>query len=231
VVELRDEGLVRPVRVAAANDYQLIVDGVAAMLGRFPDQLTVCDRVLVGDRIEGGPIDVVLYDTYGRTGIAADALEELVALPEVHRVAMFSLRFTDQLIEDGRAAGATGFISKALSAELVRDAIVQVASGEEVLALGDSDDSATTELPWPGKDDGLTERESQVLVLVAEGLTNREIAAALYLGTETIKTHVRQILAKLDLRNRVQVANYVARSGAFLRYTPVDPDDVGDAPR
>lgn len=200
------------------------------MLGRFPDELVVCDRIVMGDEVDGGPIDVVLYDTYGRVGIAAEALEELVSMPEIRYVAMFSLRFTDQLVVDARAAGATGFISKALSAEEIRDAIVNVAAGEEVMAVGMGDEAATTDLPWPGKDDGLTARESQVLVLVAEGLTNREIATALYLGVETVKTHVRQILAKLELRNRVEVANHVARSGTFARYQPAEPADAWRPP-
>lgn len=220
----------RPVRVAAANDYDLIVAGVANLLGQFPDRLEVRERVLVGDPIENGPIDVVLYDTYGRVGIAADAMVELVALPEVCHVAMFSLDLTPAIIADAQAAGATGVISKSLGGESICDALERVAGGERVVALADSDEAVLAELDWPGKSDGLTERESQVLVLVAEGLTNKEIATSLYLSVETVKTHVRQVLAKLSVRNRVEATAYVLRTGAFSRFVPASPEDAWRRP-
>ncbi len=125
-------------------------------------------------------------------------------------------------MEEARAAGASGFISKALPGDEIATAIERVAAGEDVLATvperTDEVASALDLLDWPGKADGLTERESQVLVLVAEGLTNPEIATNLYLSVETVKSHVATIIRKLDLRNRVQAATYVARSSAFSRY-------------
>ncbi len=215
------------VRVAAANDYELIVSGVAALLRLYGDRLEVRDRIVMGDPIENGPIDVVLYDTYGRTGIFGDALTTLLEHPDVRHVAVFSLDLRPEIVADARAAGATGFISKALPGDQIADAIERISAGEEVLALepDESLDSATALelLDWPGKEAGLTERESQVLVLLAEGLTNPEIAASLYLSVETVKSHVTAIIRKLDLRNRVQAATYVARSGAFSRYQPADP--------
>lgn len=208
------------VRVAAANDYDLIVAGVAALLAEFPDDIEVCDALLVGEPVRNGPIDVVLYDTYGRAGVTADALVELKAQEAVRNVAVFSLDISPGLIDDALAAGARGVISKSLSAESIRDAIVRIANGEEVVAVADAGAPVLDELVWPGKDEGLTERESQVLVLLAEGLTNKEIATALYLGVETVKTHVRQVLGKLGLRNRVEATRYVVASGAFSRFTP-----------
>lgn len=219
------------VRVAAANDYELIVSGVAALLRLYGDRLEVRDRIVMGDPIENGPIDVVLYDTYGRTGIFGDALTTLLADPDVRHVAVFSLDLRPEIIEAARAAGATGFISKSLTGDQIADAIERIADGEEVVALspdrssdGSTDSATALELlDWPGKEAGLTERESQVLVLLAEGLTNPEIATSLYLSVETVKSHVGAIIRKLDLRNRVQAATYVARSGAFSRYQPADP--------
>lgn len=221
-----DQGVRLPLRVAAANDYELIVAGVATMLGAFPEHLMVCDRIVMGDPIDGGPLDVVLYDTYGRVGIAAENLSYLAKHPDVRHVAMFSMALGTQMIADGRDAGATGFISKALDAEEICDAIIRVAHGEEVIAVDVSATPALDQLDWPGKDDGLSERESQVIVLLAEGLSNAEIGTSLYLSLETVKSHVKQILAKLHLRNRVQAAAYVGRSGAFSRYQPARPDLV-----
>ena len=103
-----------PVSVAVVNDYELIVAGVAQMLSSFPDQLLVRDRIVMGDAI-GADIEVALYDTYGRVGIAEPALRSLVARPEVTRVAVFTFDLSAAVIADARAAGAAGIIAKSLS--------------------------------------------------------------------------------------------------------------------
>jgi DNA-binding NarL/FixJ family response regulator len=211
-----------PIRVAAVNDYQLIVEGVASLLRRYPDRLHVCDRIIIGDPIVGGPVDVALYDTYGRVGIAAPVLRTLVAQPEVERVAIFSLDLRPELRDEARAAGASGFVSKALSGDDIADALVRIAAGEPLEAVGAAPHPAYEHLDWPGKREGLSERESQVLVLCSQGLTNREISTALYVGTETVKSHLRNVFAKLRLRNRVEAATFVQQSGAFVRYQPAD---------
>ncbi len=218
-----------PIRVAAVDDYQIIVEGVASLLRRYPDRLHVCDQIVVGDPIVGGPVDVALYDTYGRVGIAQPALRTLIAQPEVERVAIFSLDLRRELIDEARAAGASGFVSKALSGDDIADALVRIAAGEQLEAVGEAIEPAHELLDWPGKSHGLSERESQALVLCAEGFTNREIATALYVGIETVKSHLRSVFAKLQLRNRVEAAMFVQRSGAFVRYQPADPTHP-DAP-
>jgi DNA-binding NarL/FixJ family response regulator len=206
----------RPVRVAAVNDYEIIVEGVARLLARYHDRIAVCERILVGEPVTQ-PVDLALYDTYGRVGVAQQALEQLVQTPEIARVAVFSLDLTHDLIEQGRAAGATAFISKALSADQIADAVIRAARGEEVVAATPSRRPAVVELDWPGKADGLSERQSQVLVLVAEGLTNQQIAEALFLSQNTVKSYLKEIFARMHFRNRVDATSYVLRSGAFTR--------------
>ena len=204
--------------------------GVADLLRDFAHDIVVCDHIVIGDEVRADDLDVVLYDTYGRTGAAAEAVRTLAGLDQVSHVAVFSLDVTAALVQDAKEAGASGVLSKALGAERLRDAIVRIADGEVVVAVDDLGSPALAELDWPGKADGLSERESQVLVLVAEGLTNKEIAALLYVSVETVKTHLRQILAKLRLRNRVEATAYVFRTGAFARYRPANPDDAERTP-
>ena len=79
----------RPVRVAAANDYEIVVEGMARLLSRFPDRLTVCEKILVGEPVHV-PVDLALYDTYGRVGVAEDALRTLLQTPGIAHVAVFS---------------------------------------------------------------------------------------------------------------------------------------------
>lgn len=100
----------RRIRVAAVNDYELIVSGLAQMLSAYEDRLLVCDKIIVGEHIENGPIDVALYDTYGRSGIVDHALEELLGSPHVHNVAMFTLDLRPELIEQARRAGVRAFV-------------------------------------------------------------------------------------------------------------------------
>jgi DNA-binding NarL/FixJ family response regulator len=215
--------------VAVVNDYELVVAGVVGLLSRFPDRLVVDDAILIGEPVATS-VDVALYDTFGREGVAEAALRTLVQTPEIRRVAVFSVDLHPDLIADGRVAGAHGFISKALPGEEIADAIVRIAAGESLVAATPTRRQPSTELAWPGKDEGLTERESEVIVLAAEGLSNREIAAALYLSADTVKGYMSQALQKLELRNRVQAAGYVHRSGAFRRVRSlVTPQEVGGA--
>jgi DNA-binding NarL/FixJ family response regulator len=205
------------VRVAAVNDYELVVAGLARLLEQFPERIEVVETILVGEPVEV-PVDVALYDTYGRPGVAASALRTLVNMEKVESVAVFTLDLTPDFIAEGRLAGAQGFISKALPAEQIVEAIERVASGEQVIAMPTPPEpDAIDGIDWPGKDEGLTERESEVLVLVSQGLSNREIGAALYLGYETVKSYLRDVYAKLGVRNRVEAANWVRSSKAFNR--------------
>ena len=207
-------------RVAVVNDYEIVVAGLAALLNQFPDDLEVVEQLLVGEPVIE-PVDVALYDTYGRVGIATPALRALRETPAVRHVALFSLDVGPDLIAEGRGAGADGFISKALPAEQIVRALVRVARGELVVAAPSTPRAPSATLDWPAKDAGLTERESQVLVLAAEGLSNREIAAALYLSPETIKAHMRQVFHKLQVRNRVEATNFVRTATSFRHL--VDP--------
>jgi DNA-binding NarL/FixJ family response regulator len=212
-------------RVAIVNDYELVVAGVAAVLSQYSDRLVVADALVIGEEV-AVPVDLALYDTFGREGVAEVALRTLVQTPQIRRVAVFSLDLHPDLIADGRLAGAHGFVSKALPGEEIADAIVRIASGEALIAATPTRRQANADFAWPGKHEGLTERESEVVVLVSEGLSNREIAAALYLSTDTVKGYLSQALRKLGLRNRVQAASYVHRSEAFRRSRTVSSAPV-----
>ena len=206
----------RPVRVAAANDYEIVVEGMARLLSRFPDRLMVCEKILVGEPVHV-PVDLALYDTYGRVGVAEDALRTLLQTPGIAHVAVFSLDLSPRLVEHARAAGAVAFISKALPGDQIADAVVRAAHGEEVFAAGPGHRPAAADLDWPGKADGLSERQSQVLVLLADGLSTGQIAEALYLSTHTVKSYLKEIFARMQFRNRVDATNYVRATGTFSR--------------
>ncbi|CAN5908762.1 hypothetical protein BH23ACT2_BH23ACT2_31410 [soil metagenome] len=97
-----------PIAVAAVNDYELVIEGVASMLGRFPEQTQVCERIIVGEPIDHPPIDVALYDTYGRVGIAAQALERLRRHRDILHIAMFTLDLPSELDRGGPSLRVDG---------------------------------------------------------------------------------------------------------------------------
>ncbi len=203
-----------PVSVAAINDYDLVVEGLAAMLERDA-RLVVRERIVVGEPLRES-VDVALYDTFGSAGDAAATLAALRDDPMVGRVVVFSLELQRSALEQAVAAGAAGYISKRLSGAEIADAVVRIAAGEYVEAVG-ATASANPELDWPGRDHGLTQRESEVLMLASDGLTNAEIGAVLYIGSETVKSHLRSVFSKLRVRNRVEATAFARGSESFRR--------------
>ena len=217
-----------PIRVAAVNDYEVVVKGLAAMLAEFPDRLHVCEAVLEGEPVEGDHIDVALYDTYGRVGIAEQTLRFLAAMEGIRAIAVFTMDVTQPLVDDAFAAGARAVISKKLTGEELADALVRVAAGERVV---EGLDETGHEAPGDARSTGRAGRkasplrESEVLALVADGCSNREVADALFVGEQTVKSHLRGIFTKLGVQNRTQAALF-AREHRSFRQGPSVRNDV-----
>ncbi len=217
-VEIGSDGVVD---VLVVNDYQIIVQGLAAMLEPHAGRLRVREEALIGDEIEADLIDVALFDTYGRVGVAEAALRTLASDPSIRHVAIFSLDFTRPLIDMATELGIRAFISKGLDAPVIAEALVLAGSGAAV-----DQRAAGAVAPyrnardWPGRSDGLTERESQTLVLLAEGLTNQQIGEALFVNVSTVKARLKRVYRKLRVTNRAQATAYAVASGAFDRYQP-----------
>ena len=239
-----------PIRVAIANDYEIVVRGLAAMLAG-DDGIEVVELVLVGSAVNGhrpenaadnshlveqasgnghgaqtieeapaeqssGPADVVLYDTYGREGIDQPALRELLQGDVAHHVAVFTLSWSDELVRLALDRGVHGVLAKSMRAGELAKALHAVATGEIVVSPPPAGRSVSSPgRTWPGRALGLSERESEVMVLLAQGLRNSDIARALYVGDETIKTHVKRAYRKLGVGNRAQATNLVLRHPAF----------------
>jgi DNA-binding NarL/FixJ family response regulator len=149
-----------------------------------------------------------------------EATRRLTAHEGAPRVLMLTTFDLDEHVYDALAAGASGFLLKDATAERLFDAVRVVAAGEALLAP-----TVTRRLigRFAGRRpraapalEELTPRETEVLRLLAEGLSNAEIAARLVLGEETVKTHVSRILRKLDLRDRAQAVVAAYESGLVV---------------
>jgi DNA-binding NarL/FixJ family response regulator len=215
VTELRPAAAGSRTRVALVNDHEIVVLGLAGMLAPYADRLNVVE-LAAGRAAVDRRVDVALFDTYGRPGLGLARLAELVADPDVRHVAVFTAAVSDALARRALDAGATGFLPKSLAAAELVDALVRVGRGDAVV-ISEPGRRRRPNGSWPGQSRGLTERESELLGLVAMGLRNDEIAQALFVTSNTVKSHLKNVFRKLAVRNRAEAAAVVAADPSFLR--------------
>ncbi len=183
--------------VAIINDYEIIVRGVAAMLAPFDHRVEIVEMDAGGD--PSVPADVALFDTFaGRRQTLARA-REMVQAGRAKHVVLYTWDATAAFVQGAREAGVSGIVLKTRSAEALVDALERVVAGESIGFDDPGFDLATRVVE-------LSDRESEVLALIAQGLTNALIADELYLSIETVKTYVKRLYAKLNVHNRAQAA-------------------------
>ncbi|MGI5273083.1 response regulator [Nonomuraea sp. CA-218870] len=208
------------VGVVVADDQAMIRAGLRLIIGTQPD-LTVLGEAADGraaiDLVVRLRPDVVLLDIDmpGVDGLAAAG--EILAAPRPPRVIMLTTYDTDENLDRALRAGVSGFLLKVSPPERLFAAIRAAAGGEALL------DPAVTgrviagygRVPKPPAPaaEGLTPREREVLRLIAGGLSNGEIAAALVITEATVSTHINRLLAKLGLRDRAQAVRYAYERG------------------
>ncbi|AJF64482.1 response regulator [Streptomyces vietnamensis] len=208
----------KPIRVLLVDDHQVVRRGLRTFL-EVQDDIEVVGEASDGaegvDRAEELRPDVVLMDVKmpGTDGI--EALKRLRELANPARVLIVT-SFTEQrTVVPALRAGASGYVYKDVDPDALAGAIRSVHAGHVLLqpevadALLAQDDSHG----GTGRGPSLTEREREVLGLIADGRSNREIARALVLSEKTVKTHVSNILMKLDLADRTQAALWAVRHG------------------
>ena len=210
------------IRVLVADDQALIRDSFRLLLDLEPDMEVVGEAgdgreaVAAARRLQP---DVVLMDIRMPVldGLGATLALTQAGLPT--RVLILTTYDADEYLYDAMRSGACGFLLKDVRREQLAGAIRTVAAGESLLhpALTRRLVERFVQGPPPGGHDAvltvLTERETEVLRLVGRGLSNREIAAELFLGEATVKTHLGHVLTKLGLRDRVQAVVTAYESG------------------
>jgi len=211
------------IRVLLVDDQEMVRVGFRMILQAEPDLTIVgeaADGVAAVELARAARPDVVLMDVRMPTMDGIEACRLIRDRQQDTRVMMLTTFDLHDYVHAALRAGASGFMLKDAPAEQLAQAIRIVANGDallapsitqalidEIAALPSNDPSA-----YPGVD-SLTERELDVIRLMAKGRSNTEIATELYLGEATIKTHVGRILAKLTARDRVQAVVIAYESG------------------
>ncbi|MFJ6651312.1 response regulator [Microbacterium sp. NPDC091313] len=207
------------IRVVLVDDQALFRAGIRMVVDSQPD------LEVVGEAADGAEAlavcaasrpDVVLMDIRmpGMDGLTATA--ELLARPDPPRVVMLTTFDLDEAAARAIRQGASGFLLKDADPEFLLAAIRTVHAGSAVIAANATRElfaAGAQRLPVPAAWESLTEREREVFALAAKGLSNAEIAASEFLSEATVKTHISRILAKLALRDRVQLVVFAYDHG------------------
>jgi DNA-binding NarL/FixJ family response regulator len=214
-----------PIRVLLADDQRVVRDGLAMLLDLLPGV------EVVGTAADGEQAltlarqlrpDVVLMDLRMPRCDGIEATRRLREYTDEIQVIALTTYADDRSVLDALRAGARGYLTKDAGAADIQAAIAQVTSGQAVIdpavqhhlvdaiATGTAADRPA---PKPESPDGLTPREIEVLRLVAEGLSNGEIAQRLVVSEATVKTHINHLLSKIGARDRAQAVSYAYRKG------------------
>jgi DNA-binding NarL/FixJ family response regulator len=197
--------MAKSTRVALENDYSIVLEGLRALLRPYAPDIRVVEVDI--QRPPSRRVDVTLLDTYGEAEDVEHRVRDLVADAAAGAVVVFSFSDHQRVVRRVLKAGATGFISKAVSGAQLVDGIRAAARGERVVVDRQSQRATIdTRLCWPGRNMGLTERESELLALLPTGMTNQQLGEHLYVSDNTIKTQLRSLYAKLGVHNRTQAA-------------------------
>jgi DNA-binding NarL/FixJ family response regulator len=199
----------------------MVREGFSVLLDAQPDMEVVGEagdgRQAVTQAARLRP-DVVLMDVRmpGLDGL--DATRQITAAGAAPKVLILTTFDLDEYVYAALRAGASGFLLKTASAQVLADAVRVVAAGEAMLAPTVTrrliaEFARLRPVTPPIRPDTLTARETEILTLIARGLSNAEIARRLVIAEQTVKTHIGRILTKLDLRDRTQAAVYAYNTG------------------
>jgi len=206
------------IKVLIVDDHEMVRLGISTYLGVQPD-LEVVGQAENGQQgldmaLDLRP-DVILMDLVMPQMDGIEATQKILAAWPKARIIILTSFIDDEKVYPAIEAGAASYILKTATAEEIAAAIRQTAAGESVL-----EPEVTTKMmnrmanpPQPDLYDDLTNREKEVLQLIAQGKSNQEIAETLFITLKTVKTHVSNILAKLQVEDRTKAAIYAFKHG------------------
>jgi DNA-binding NarL/FixJ family response regulator len=201
----------KPITVALVDDYDVVLMGVANMFDRYRDRVVVAE--IDANASLHDAVDIVLYDSFAQPESDHDEIAVLVANPRARRVVVYTWNFHPDLIASARQKGAHGYISKTLPARDLVAALEAVHAGETIISEVPARARGAAGLDWPGRGEGLSDRESEILALITQGKSNAEVATLTYLSPNTVKSYIRTIYRKIEVGSRTQAVLWGVRHG------------------
>ena len=221
----REVAKLRPVRVVLIDGDEIVCAGVEAVLGRHGDRVRLVGHVSPSEDLAQAAsrfrADVVLVHLDDEGSLPLSLVGELVKAHPSLPVVILSEVSDERRLFEALRLGATGYVLRSADSLQLADSLVRASTGTKVvdpeLAIRFALRAAHVwdGQGWPGSQLGLSRRQSDVLRLLTEGLSNRRIADELILGEETVKTHLRAIYRVLDVHDRTQAVAFALRQGLF----------------
>jgi len=200
-----------PILVALVDDYDVVLAGVARMLERYRDRVLIAEidaTMSVSDAV-----DIVLYDSFAQPESDHQEIADLVANPRARKVVVYTWNFHPDLIESARRQGADGYLSKTLPARDLVAALEAVHAGQMVISDPPPRARSAPGLDWPGRGEGLTDREAEILALITQGKSNADVARLTFLSPNTVKSYIRTVYRKIEVGSRTQAVLWGVEHG------------------
>ena len=200
-----------PITVALVDDYDVVVKGVANMLDPYRDRIVIAE--LDATMPVDDEVDIVLYDSFAQPESDHEEIGVLVANPRAHRVVVYTWNFHPDLVDSARRHGAHGYLSKTLPARELVAALEAVHAGDVVISEVAARARSVPGLDWPGRGEGLSDREAEILALITQGKSNADVARLTFLSPNTVKSYIRTIYRKLGVASRTQAVLWGVKHG------------------
>jgi DNA-binding NarL/FixJ family response regulator len=207
------------ITVALVDDYDVVLLGVAQMFQQYSDRIVIAE--IDSNEAVLDTVDIALYDSFAQPEADHDEIAVLVNNPRARRVVVYTWNFSPDLIAAACQQGVRGYLSKALPARELVAALEAVHAGELVISDPPQRARSAPGLDWPGRREGLTDREAEILALIAQGKSNVDVARLTYLSPNTVKSYIRTIYRKIGVASRTQAVLWGVKHG----FTP-DPHRI-----
>ena len=209
-----------PITVALVDDYDVVLKGLAHFFDDYRDRVIVAEIDANADVSE--TVDVVLYDSFAQPETDESQIAELVANPRARRVVVYTWNLQPELVASARDLGVHGYLSKTLTASQLVTAIEAIHAGEVVISEHRGRAASAPGLDWPGRLEGITDRESEILALITQGMSNADVARLTYLSPNTVKSYIRSVYRKIGATSRTQAVLYGVNNGFSPDYHRID---------
>ncbi|CAN5242443.1 response regulator transcription factor [soil metagenome] len=212
--------LARPLTVALVDDYDVVLKGLAHMFDEYRDRIVVSE--IDANAALDDSIDIVMYDSFAQPESDQQELHALVNNPRAQNVVVYTWNFHPQLVASAREQGVRGYLSKTLAASELVSALESVHAGDEVISAPPRRVSSALSLDWPGRSEGITDRESEILALITQGKSNADVATLTYLSPNTVKSYIRNIYRKIGVESRTQAVLWGVAHGFTPDHNRID---------